>query len=158
MKTASALLSIGLAIVLAAMGTPASAEPTRGKTADGIAFAMGGVTVSDLRALERDKDRFSLWITTAVQKSGAFLADVQVRITDGKDRVVFNQPIPGPWLFIDLPTGKYQVEASYRGKPQSRITQINKGDHHQVVFYFDDPAEVSPDWEKPFKDSPYQSK
>jgi hypothetical protein len=135
-----------------------SAEPTRGKTADGIAYAMGGVSVSDLQDLERNKDRFSVWVTLAAKKTGAYLADVQVKIGGAGGKVVFNQLVPGPWLFIDLPPGHYQVEASYKGKPQTRSTQIRSGDRHQFIFYFDDPAEVSPEWEKPFKDGPYDRK
>jgi hypothetical protein len=145
----------GLAVAAALAAGDAAAEPVRGKTEAGIAYAMGGATVSDLQALERHKDRFSLWITTAAKKTGAYLADVQVRITRADGRLMFNAPIPGPWLFIDLPPGRYRVEATHRGMPQTRTTQIQPGDRHQLLFHFDDPAEVSPEWERPFKDNPY---
>ena len=72
---------------------------------------------------------------------------------DGK--LLFNAPVPGPWLFIDLPPGRYRIDAAHRGKPQTRTTQIHPNDRHQLLFYFDDPADVSPEWEKPFKDNPY---
>jgi hypothetical protein len=149
------------AILLAALALgvlPAGAQPSRGRTSDGIAFAAGGVSVSEQQDLERHKDRFSLWVTTAAKKSGAYLADVQVKISDGAGKVLFNAPISGPWLFIDLPPGRYTVEATHRGKPQTRNAQIRAGDRHQMVFHFDDAAQVSPEWEKPFKASPYGNK
>jgi hypothetical protein len=148
-------IACGLAVAALLAAGNAGAEPVRGKTAAGIAYAMGGVTVSDLQDLERRKDDFSLWITTAAKKTGAYLADVQVRITGADGKLVFNAPIPGPWLFIDLPPGRYQIEAAHRGKQQTRSTQIHPKDRHQLLFYFDDPADVSPEWEKPFKDNPY---
>jgi hypothetical protein len=148
-------LALAASLAATLVTTGAAAEPTRGKTEGGIAYAMGGVTISDLQDLERHRDRFSLWITTAAKKTGAYLADVQVRITRADGNLVFNAPIPGPWLFIDLPPGRYRIEAAHRGRPQTRSTQIHAGDRHQLLFYFDDPADVSPEWEKPFKDNPY---
>jgi hypothetical protein len=154
---ATALSAILLA-TLTLSALPAEAQPSRGRTSDGIAFATGGVSVSEQQDLERHKDRFSLWVTTAAKKSGAYLADVQVKISDSAGKVLFNAPIPGPWLFIDLPPGRYTVEAAHRGKPQTRSTQIRAGDRHQMILYFDDAAQVSPEWEKPFKSSPYGGK
>lgn len=148
-------IACGLAVAATLAAGSAAADPVRGKTEAGFAYAMGGVTVSDLQDLERHKDRFSLWITTAAKKTGAYLADVQVRITSADGRLLFNAPIPGPWLFIDLPPGRYRIDAAHRGKPQTRTTQIHPNDRHQLLFYFDDPADVSPEWEKPFKDNPY---
>ena len=151
-------IACGLAAAATLFASVAAADPVRGKTAAGIPYAMGGVSVSDLQDLERHKDRFSLWVTLAARKTGAYLADVQVKISGKDGKVAFNQLVPGPWLFIDLPAGPHQIEASYRGKPQTRTVRIHDGDRHQLVFYFDDPADVSPEWEKPFKDSPYGSK
>ncbi len=153
-RTLSLLIRMVLAAMAAALlilAPAASAEPVRGRTAEGISYAMGGVTIEDLQDLERGHDRFSLWITTAARKSGAYLADVQLKITDAKGALVFNAAIPGPWLFIDLPVGRYTVQAAYRGIPQQRVTTIHPSDRHQMVFYFDSKAEVSPEWEKPFK-------
>jgi hypothetical protein len=153
----TALSAIVLA-TLALSALPAEAQPSRGRTSDGIAFAAGGISVSEQQDLERHKDRFSLWVTTSARKSGAYLADVQVKISDSAGKVLFNAPLPGPWLFIDLPPGRYAIEATHRGKPQTRSMQIRAGDRHQMVLYFDDSAQVSPEREKPFKASPYGGK
>jgi hypothetical protein len=153
---AAALRAIMLATIatLSIVALPVEAQPSRGRTSDGIAFATGGISISEQQDLERHRDRFSLWVTTAARKSGADLADVQVRITDSAGKVLFNAPLPGPWLFIDLPPGRYTVEATHRGKPQTRATQIRAGDGHPMVFHFDDAAPVSPKGDRPFKASP----
>ncbi len=147
-------VAAGCAAALLAM-SPAMADPTLGKTPGGAAFAMGGTSAEDLVALERQKDHYSLWVTTAARGTGAYLADVQLKIHDAKKQLVFNQPLTGPWLFIDLPLGRYEVEAAFRGQPQTRITQIHPGDHHQLMFYFDEPAIRSPEWQSPFERNPY---
>ncbi|HEU0200109.1 MAG TPA: hypothetical protein VFR86_06700 [Burkholderiaceae bacterium] len=64
----------------------------------------------------------------------------------------------GPWLMVDLPLGIYSVEAAFEGQMQRGTTQIHPGDHHQMIMYFDTPADVSPDWVKPFEVSPYLGK
>ena len=70
-----------------------------------------------------------MWVITAAKKSGAYLADVQVKVTDSQQRVVFEAPLDGPWLMIDLPLGRYVVEARLNGETQQRVTTIHPGDH-----------------------------
>jgi hypothetical protein len=129
----------------------------RGTTTEGLSFANGGVTVGELRDLAAERQHYDLWVTTAAKGSGAFLSDVQVKITDAKKNVVLETVMEGPWLLVDLAPGKYTIEAMFDGKSQKHITSIAQGGHHQAVLYFDSPAEVSPDWKSPFAQSPYAS-
>lgn len=114
-------------------------------TAQGVPYVTGGVSRSELNALRAKRNDYSLWVVTAAAKSGAHLADVRVIIRDAEQNTAFNRPLDGPWLFIDLPTGKYEIEATFRGETQRRTTNIRPGDHHQVVFYFKTGDAVSPD-------------
>ena len=106
-------------------------------TAQGRAYVGGGVTDDERLEMQAQRDRYSLWVLTAARKSGAYLSNVHVVITDMNKTVVFDAPIDGPWLFVDLPLGRYTVQATYRGETQSRVTTIHQGDHHQAIFYFD---------------------
>jgi hypothetical protein len=54
-------------------------------------------------------------------------------------------------LFVELPLGRYELEVTFNGQTQKKVTTIHAGDHHQALFYFDADADVSPDWECPFK-------
>jgi hypothetical protein len=116
-------------------------------TAQGRAYVGGGVTDDERLEMQAQRDRYSLWVLTAARKSGAYLSNVHVVITDMNKTVVFDAPIDGPWLFVDLPLGRYTVQATYRGETQSRVTTIHQGDHHQAIFYFDtgDTTSVSSD-------------
>jgi hypothetical protein len=115
-----------------------------GRTPAGQMFVSGGIGQDELAALDAERGSYSLWIITAAKVTGAFLADVQVRITDAKNQVVFDEHLAGPWLLVNLPPGRFDVEASLEGETLKRSTTIHIADHHQIVFYFDVQADVLP--------------
>jgi hypothetical protein len=77
---------------------------------------------------------------------------------------ILEHTMDGRWLFAALPIGRYEVEASYREKPggatQSlkQATTIHRGDHHQMMMYFDTEDTVAKSSEAPFKSNPYSGK
>jgi hypothetical protein len=117
---------------------------TTGQTARGGPFVSGGIGESEIVALDAQRDRYSLWVITAAKVSGAYLADVRVRIIDEKKAVVLEHTMAGPWMLVDLPLGRFTVEASYGGQSITRATTIHAGDRHQMVFHFDVAADVLP--------------
>lgn len=155
LKRVTALAILAVCSALAPFG--ASAE-TRGKTLAGTEYVTGGVTVAELLDLQGERDKYSLWVTTAAVRSGAHLSDVTLRIVDARKQVVLDTLMIGPWLMVDLPLGRYTVEAKFKDQTFQRVTQIHRDDRHQVMIYFDVPAEVSPDWVSPFKTSPYSGR
>lgn len=138
------MLVWGLVAPLAVLATSAGARQ-EGRTADGWPYVSGGVPHEDLLALHAQRDAFSLWVVTAAKKTGAFLADVRVTVRDERQRVVFDGALDGPWLFIDLPPGRYDVQAGRGPERLRRSSSIHPGDHHQLVFYFDTDDELGPD-------------
>lgn len=141
------------------LGLAGSAQAVQeGKTAQGHAYVSGGVSESEQVYLHARRDAFSLWVVTAAKKTGAFLVDVRIRITDAQQRVVFDAPLDGPWLLIDLPLGRYEIEARLNGVSQRTATTIHPGDHHQAFFYFPVDADVSPERGQPLPGSPYDGK
>jgi hypothetical protein len=144
-----------LALTLCA-ATPWAAASVAGKTPAGVNYISGGASSSELVSLHAQRDTFSLWVVTTALKSGAYLADVKVTIRDAKKQVVFEQKLEGPWLFIDLPVGAYEVEASLNTETFKRRTTLRKGDNHQVFFQFNTGDEVSPDNVSPFPTTPYK--
>jgi hypothetical protein len=104
----------------------------------------GGVGVSERESLHAHQESDSFWLITAAKKSGEFLSDVKVKIVDLRNqKEVISCVMSGPWLFVDLPLGQYDVEASYydkvSGKEQKikKKTRIHPQDHHQMLMYFD---------------------
>ncbi|MGE5338251.1 MAG: carboxypeptidase regulatory-like domain-containing protein [Gemmatimonadota bacterium] len=130
--------------IIIALSTSTALAMESGQTARGGAFVSGGIGAGEIAALDAQRGKYSLWLITAAKTSGAYLADVRIRITDEKKATVLQTTMAGPWLLVDLPVGRYEVEASYRGQTFDRPTTIHAGDHHQMVFYFDVAADVLP--------------
>jgi hypothetical protein len=129
-----------------------------GTTVHGSSYVSGGVSDGEQALLYAQRQHFSLWVITAAKKSGAYLADARIKVTDLQRRVVFDAPLDGPWLFIDLPLGRYVIEAHLNGQTQQHVTTIHAGDHHQAFFYFDVDADVLPDPATPSPRSPFGGK
>jgi len=114
----------------------------RGTTELGQPFVTGGVGADEIDTLNREKAQYALAILTAAKGSGAFLADVHIRITDAKSKQVLDSVMDGPWLLVDLPAGRYLVEAVLNSRVQKSVVTLGAGDHRQTAFYFDVPGEV----------------
>jgi len=117
----------------------------RGRTSDGWPYVEGGVGRDEIETLQLERQKYSLWVVTAARKSGAYLTDVTLSVTDARQRLVFERQLLSPWMLIDLPPGRYDAVASYNGEVLRRTTTIHRGDHHQLVFYFNVDADVLPD-------------
>jgi hypothetical protein len=126
-----------------------------GTTTQGIRYVSGGVSDEELVQLRAQRNSYSLWVVTAAKKSGSYLAEVQVVVRDVRRGMVFHGLSDGPWLFVNLPPGQYEVQASINGESHKRTTTLRHRDHRQIFFYFDTGDEVSPDRISPFKSNPY---
>lgn len=111
----------------------------QGVTSGGRNYLSGGVSEEERETLKAQRENHSLWVVTALRQTGEFLSAVRLTVTDAEQKVVFDAPLDGPWLLIDLPIGKYRVEALFDGQSQQRTTTIHAGDHHQAIFYFSAP-------------------
>jgi hypothetical protein len=127
---------IVLLLALAWSLQPAAAM-VRGTTDLGVPFVSGGVGTEEVATLSDEKKRYALAILTAAKGSGEFLADVRIRISDEQSRLVLDTVMDGPWLLINLPAGRYQIEASQNARVQKKSVALSAGDHQQTVFYFD---------------------
>jgi hypothetical protein len=114
----------------------------RGTTDLGRPFVTGGVGQEEIDALNSEKKQYALAILTAAVGSGAFLADVHIRITNEQSKPVLDTTMEGPWLLVDLAPGRYQVEAVLNSRVQKNAVTLGAGEHHETVFHFDTHDEV----------------
>ena len=110
---------------------------SEGKTMQGEPYVSGGVALGEREALDARRADFSLWVATAAKKTGSYLADARVKISDQAGKPVLDALLDGPWLLVSLKPGRYSVEASFGGQTQSKLTDIRAGDHHEMLFYFE---------------------
>jgi len=126
-------------------GVPAFAM-TDGRTSDDRPFVSGGVDDAEVADIRTKQPSYSLSLLTAA-RSGAYLAGVKVRITDGAGKaILLETEMDGPYLLVDLQPGTYQLEAvNEGGEKQKRTVTLRKGAPQRLVLYFKSYAEVSPD-------------
>ena len=134
----------------------------RGKTDAGLAILSGGNTVGDRVTMHAEQASYNLWVATVAKPSGAYLADVKLRIVKLDDKsVALDRTMEGPWLMAALPAGPYEVSATFQGDGagqaqtlSDRVTVAKTG-QRQVVLRFDSRAKVGQEMDGPFKGNPF---
>jgi len=99
-----------------------------------IAFMSGGVGEREREILKEMGRDYSLKLIF-LNKKGEYLSDVIVKILDWNGKTILTTVSNGPWLFIDLPTGVYDLEASLKGD-RKRLFDIpvERGFQNQKVL------------------------
>jgi hypothetical protein len=123
-------------VLLALLAVAAQAALTEQRTADGHPYVAGGIGSEEVDALRQMAPSYSLQIITAA-RSGAYLAGAHVRIVGPGGRPVLDTAIDAPWLLIDLPSGGYTVQATFRGQTVVRRLTVAAGKAQRVVLTFD---------------------
>lgn len=135
-RTSVRLASLVVATVAATSAATAAAALVEGRTATGQPYLTGGVGLEESEAMRQHAPAFSLQLITAA-RSGAYLAETRVRIVDQGGGVVLDTVLPGPWLLVDLPTGRYTLAATSNGKTVERRLDIAAGRPQRVVLHYD---------------------
>ena len=129
-----AVLAVPLAVVLA-QPTPSAARDRESglissKTGQGYAFMSGGVGIEERNLMQRKAGAYDLDLSFA-DKQGHYLSDVSVVIDDKNGTQLVNSTATGPFFYIDLPTGKYDVKASFDNKTEE-IKNLNISKDHST--------------------------
>ena len=117
---------------------PASRSAVDVDPATGIPYISGGIGVSGREEMDALKSKFNLRLLFAVQGSGAYLADVKVRIADSAGLTLLAAISQGPWFFAALAPGSYVIEADNAGQAQSRPVTVPERGALEQSFYWTD--------------------
>ena len=105
------------------------------QTVGGIAYITGGVTIDERQEMMAQRNNYSLLLKVAA-KSGKYLGDSVVKITDQDGATVFECTTDGPWLLVDLPVGRYTVSATGLNITQSQKILISKKTRREITMYW----------------------
>lgn len=139
-----------------------SAAIVQGSTPNGVEYLSGGITVEDRVTMHARRQRYSLWIATVAQPSGAYLSDARLRIVRLPEKTtVVERVMDGPWFLAALAPGRYEISVSYKADGTEKLQTLTqrvgvtaKG-QRQAVFRFNSSAEVSTEMQSPFKGNPF---
>ncbi|WP_269506821.1 carboxypeptidase-like regulatory domain-containing protein [Burkholderia sp. IMCC1007] len=130
--TVAAALAAGLATV--ATGAYAQSDDLPAATQQGdVSFVSGGIGKDQSTAFERNESAWPLALRFTGQ-GGEYLADVHVRIVDGKNNEVLKTDARGPYMLVKLPPGRYTVHASYQGSDESRAVTVGSKGGAKAAF------------------------
>jgi hypothetical protein len=105
----------------------AGAQPLAMQEQAGARWLCGGIGLSEREAFAKLESQANLKLVFAAGKEGAYLANVDVAVSDpaGK-KVPLRFTASGPICLIAAPAGQYRVEATYRDTKASASTAIGK--------------------------------
>ena len=138
LRTAAAIVTA----CLCAWPADESRALVEGRGAGGEPYATGGVGEEERELLTQRRAEFSVWITTAAKQSGAYLADVRVKVTDAANRQILETVLDGPLMLIRLAPGQYAIEASVEHQRQQRAVAVGAQGRREIYFYFDVAADT----------------
>lgn len=120
----------------AAQSAPAETETAATRTVqNGVAYITGGVGSDEAAAVRSVAGKYSLRMTFLTQ-GGQFLSDVDVEIIGPSGASVLKTRTLGPFLYVSLPAGRYQVTAYAAGTRQTRVVLVNARQGANVQFDF----------------------
>ncbi|HEX5394426.1 MAG TPA: hypothetical protein VFW68_14170 [Rhodocyclaceae bacterium] len=95
-------------------------------SAIGVSILSGGVGLDGQEEMRRAAKSYNVHVLFA-SRQGAYLADIPFTVTDHKGRQVAASTSEGPWLYLKLPPGSYQISASLHGASQMRKVKVGVG-------------------------------
>jgi hypothetical protein len=135
MKTSRIL---GLAAVIA-VASPAFAQYDitlpPAKSMNGIKYIDGGIGQLEAAAMYEAAKTFPLNLVFSAGAENNYLASVRVTIKSA-GKTVFEATSGGPILLVDLPAGKYSIEAEFRGKTVRQSAEVLAKGPRRLDFHW----------------------
>jgi hypothetical protein len=82
------------------------------------------------------KEGYKLQLVFATQKSGEYVANVKVMISDAKGETLIDVVSDGPGFYAKLPVGHYKISAENRGTLQGRSIDVTGHNINRYVLYW----------------------
>jgi hypothetical protein len=96
-------------------------------THEGVTYMCGGVGEEESNYMKKVAKNYDMMLTFATRK-GAYLADVDVDISDAKGNSVLQLACDSPILLVDLPKGgAYKVRAEAAGYTLNKTVKVAGG-------------------------------
>lgn len=106
----------------------------------GISYVTGGVGLDEASALRAAAPQYNLRLTFATA-SGEYAAGVKVVLRDAKGQSLVEAASDGPFMYLQVPPGKYQVSAEGMGETLTRPAVVRPKGGTELIFRWKTPAE-----------------
>jgi len=103
-------------------------------------YISGGIGVDECKAMQTEACNWPLQLMfSEVQKGtavGAWVADVDLKLTDKDGNSVLSIITEGPLVLVKLPAGNYTLTANYEGKLATRNISLREGQSQTVSVHW----------------------
>jgi hypothetical protein len=99
----------------------------------GVPFVSGGVGEDARDELLRVAGAYDVHVLFA-SPAGAYIAGVHVVLRDRAGSTYLATVADGPWLFVNLPAGTYEMTASFDGRQLTKAFSVPDRGTRQLVF------------------------
>jgi hypothetical protein len=97
-----------------------------------VRFISGGIGDAEMESLAAAKKDYNLYLMSA-NSAGEYTGDIHVLIRDAKNATVLETD-GGPYIYVDLPTGSYTLEARYGEQTKQHRVTLASGKPARVDF------------------------
>lgn len=111
-----------------------------------VRWVTGGVGQQERQQIQTMAKDFNLSLLFS-STEGHFFGSTKVLITDSASNTVMDSQAKGPYFFVDLPKGDYQVAATMFEQTQTKSLSMPATGRREMAFrwdYKDEPAEIVP--------------
>lgn len=95
-------------------------------TENGIAYASGGVGVTERTIMKGWFDKYNLRVSCALE-TGQYVSRIPITIADDSGKTVLKKTTSGPWFLVRLPKGRYTVSATYEDRQDKKTFAVESG-------------------------------
>lgn len=131
------VLIAGLAVFAGAVEAQTVLTPVE---RNGITYITGGIGQTEVEAFRTQARKYNLRMTFAT-KTGSYLSDVDVSIWSEPRHRVLRVRTHGPFLFVRVPAGRYQIEVHLRSQSATQTVQVPASGSTEAVIRLEDPDE-----------------
>ena len=89
-----------------------------------------------MQAIREMKDDYNMQLDFAMEKTGAYLADIKVTIEDSKGKTLVEAVSDGPDFYATLPAGRYKITADNNGTKQAKSINVTCSNLNRLVLYW----------------------
>lgn len=133
-KTWKATVVLGVfALVGSAFAADMSLPPEQHIGA--VGYVSGGIGEGQAKMFESQMGKFPLTVEL-LERAGhrnEFTANAEVKVIDARGHQILDTKASGPFLLLDLPSGKYSIEADLAGRTVKQTAVKVAAGHHGLA-------------------------
>ena len=132
------LQKIGILMTCLLWGFTVAAQVPDTKYSEGIAYISGGVGQEESEAMLAEAKQWSVLLELSQLENGrgVWIFGAQIKITNAKQKVIFNALAQGPYMLINLEPGEYDLLGIYQGVEQKRTINVKPSQSQKISIFW----------------------